>query len=315
MQVRSLSPIGLCSLSGTTYWMHTRQHDVAHPKSCRPCYFPWDNSVNQIIFNSTIWTIGMPGSSPTSGAQTITRAIRALKLIAQHAPEGMRLVDLAEQLQLERPTAHRLLKALMSEGMLVRDGASRRYTLGPLVFELGLASAHQFNLRDICAPILKAMAERTGDTTFLFVRSGNDAVCLSRVQGTYPIQTPAVPVGSRQPLGVSAGGLALLSCLSEIEVTQVLDAVGPRLSIYGSLDAEELRKHWARAQSTGFAWIANRAVPGVSAVGLPIKSLAGTAIAAITVAATQSRMTEKRVGEILPLLRNAAKEIAQLLRQ
>lgn len=257
----------------------------------------------------------MNGSSPTTGAQTITRAIRALKLIAQHAPDGMRLVDLAEELQLERPTAHRLLKALMSEGMLVRDGRSRRYTLGPLVFELGLASTHQFNLRDICAPILETLAERTGDTSFLFVRSGNDAVCLSRVQGTYPIQTPAVPVGSRQPLGVSAGGLALLSCLSDIEVTRVLDAVGPRLSIYGGLDAEELRKHCVRAQATGFAWIANRAVPGVSAVGLPIRSSTGTAIAAITVAATQTRMTEKRVAEILPLLATAAQDIARLLRQ
>ncbi|TFW03173.1 IclR family transcriptional regulator [Oxalobacteraceae bacterium OM1] len=249
------------------------------------------------------------------GAQTITRAVRALKLIAQHAPDGVRLTDLAAGLELEQPTAHRLLQALMSEGMLVRDGASRRYTLGPLVFELGLASTHQFNLRDICRPVLEALAERTGDTSFLFVRSGNDAVCLSRVQGSYPIQTPAVPVGSRQPLGVSAGGLALLSCLSDAEVARTLEAVAARLSVYGELDAEELRKHCTRAQEQGFAYIANKAVPGVSAVGLPIRSSTGTAIAAITVAATQARMNEKRVKEILPLLRDAAVEITALLRQ
>jgi DNA-binding IclR family transcriptional regulator len=250
-----------------------------------------------------------------AGAQTISRAIRALKLIAQHAPMGMRLVDLAQEMQLERPTAHRILKALIIEGMLVQDSSTRRYTLGPLVFELGIASAHQFNLRDICAPALEYLAKETGDTSFLFVRSGNDAVCLSRVQGTYPIQTPAVPVGSRQPLGVNAGGLALLSCLSEAEVTKVLEAVGPRLSVYGNFDADELRKCCERTQSTGYAWIANRAVPGVSAVGLPIKSSTGTAIAAITVAATQTRMTQARVTEILPLLRHGAQEIATLLRQ
>ncbi|MGN6702301.1 MAG: IclR family transcriptional regulator [Burkholderiaceae bacterium] len=250
-----------------------------------------------------------------AGAQTITRAIRALKLIAHHAPDGMRLVDLAVAMQLERPTAHRLLKALMSEGMLVQEPASRRYTLGPLVFELGLASAHQFNLRDLCRPVLERLAGQTGDTTFLFVRSGNDAVCLSRVQGTFPIQTPAVPVGSRQPLGVSAGGLALLGCLSDAEIARVLEAVGPRLSIYGNLDADETRKHCARMRTSGYAWIANRAVPGVSAVGLPIRSSTGNAIAAITVAATQARMTDARVTEILPLLRAAASEVALLLRQ
>jgi DNA-binding IclR family transcriptional regulator len=250
-----------------------------------------------------------------AGGQTIMRAIRALKLIARHGEAGMRLVDVAQEMGLERPTAHRLLKALVSEGMLVQDAGSRRYTLGPLVFELGLASAHQFNLRDICAPVLEDLAQRTGDTTFLFVRSGNDAVCLSRVRGTYPIQTPAVPVGSRQPLGVSAGGLALLSCLSEPDAEKVLEAVSSRLSVYGNLDVDELRKYCARTQAAGHAWIANRAVPGVSAVGLPIRSSNGAAIAAVTVAATQARMTGTRVAEILPLLRNAARKIARLLRQ
>jgi len=257
----------------------------------------------------------MTDTNTTRGAQTVTRAIRMLKLIAQHAADGMRLVDLSEQLNLERPTAHRLVQALVNEGMLVRDNRSRRYTLGPLVFELGLASTHQFNLRDICAPVLEALAASTGDTTFLFVRSGNDAVCLSRVQGTYPIQTPAVPVGSRQPLGVNAGGLALLSCLPDAEAGRIMDAVAPRLSIYGDLDVEELRKHCARAQANGFALISNKAVPGVSALGLPIKSSAGVPIAAITVAATQTRMTEKRVAEIVPLLMSAAETITQLLKQ
>ncbi|MBK4738357.1 IclR family transcriptional regulator [Noviherbaspirillum pedocola] len=250
-----------------------------------------------------------------AGAQTITRAIRALKLLAEGAPRGLRLVELAQALELERPTAHRLLKALMAEGMLVRDDTTRRYSLGPLVFELGLASAHQFNLSELCQPALMSLASKTGDTSFLFVRSGNDAVCLARVQGTYPIQTPAVPVGSRQPLGVSAGGLALFASLSDEEARRVLDAIAPRLSVYNHFDSEDLLQHRARAQAKGYAWIANHAVPGISAVGMPIRSRTGAAIAAVTVAATQARMSEKRVQDILPLLRESAEMIGGLLKQ
>ena len=43
----------------------------------------------------------MSASSPTTGAQTITRAVRALKLIAEQ-PNGVRLTDLAEGLALLR---------------------------------------------------------------------------------------------------------------------------------------------------------------------------------------------------------------------
>jgi DNA-binding IclR family transcriptional regulator len=216
---------------------------------------------------------------------------------------------------LRRPTAHRLLKALAAEGMLIQHADSRRYSLGPLVFELGLAAAHQFNLRDICQPVLSLLAEQTGDTSFLFVRSGNDAVCIARVQGTYPIQTPAVPVGSRQPLGVNAGGLALLSALPQQEVEEIIEAVAPRVGVYGNLDAEEMHELWARARKAGYAMIGNRAVPGVTAVGLPVMSETGLPIAAITAAAIHSRMTEARVAEILPLLRNATQEVARLLHQ
>ena len=240
-----------------------------------------------------------------TGAQTVRRAVLILKLIAAGPAEGMRLVDIAAELGLERPTAHRLLKALEAEGMLMQRPETRRYALGSLVFELGLHAAHPFNLIDLCRPLLRNLSEVTGDTSFLFVRSGNDSVCLSRVQGTFPIQTPAVPVGSRQPLGVNAGGLALLSALSLKEVTEIAGVVSPRLSSYGDLDAEQVIEYWQRAQQTGYALIGNRAVPGVTAVGLPVISETGFPIAALSVAAISSRMTPERVAEILPSLRAA----------
>ena len=253
--------------------------------------------------------------APNEGAQTIRRAIRALKLVAMQPASGMRLIDLAKHMQLQRPTAHRLLKALVAEGMLTQYAGSRRYNLGPLLFELGLAAAHQFNLCDICQPVLAALAEASGDTAFLFVRSGNDAVCIARVQGTFPIQTPAVPVGARQPLGVNAGGLALLSALPPAEVRDIVESISPRLSIYGNLSAALILEYCVGARKAGYALIGNRAVPGVTAVGLPLLSNAGLPIAAITVAATSSRMVEARVREVVLLLRKSVSELARLLHQ
>lgn len=241
--------------------------------------------------------------------------MRALRLVAAQAPHGMRLVDLAALMDLERPTAHRLLKALTLEGMLVQSAKTRRYSLGPLLFELGISATHQFNLKDICQPVCTALAEQTGDTAFLFLRSGYDAVCISRTQGSYPIQTPSVPVGSRQPLGVSAGGLALLSALPDEEIDAVIKAIEPRLGAYGDLDPDKLLELCTLTKMTGYASTGNHAVPGVRAVGLPIFNLAKSPIAAITVAATQSRMTERRIASILPLLKTAAREVTRLLHQ
>jgi DNA-binding IclR family transcriptional regulator len=250
-------------------------------------------------------TVERPPPSDVAGAQTIRRAIRVLQLIAAHAPEGMRLVDVARQMELERPTAHRLLKALTVEGMVVQVAHSRRYSLGPMLFELGIAATHQFNLKEVSQPVVAQLAEETGDTSFLFLRSGYDAVCISRIQGSYPIQTPSVPVGSRQPLGVSAGGLALLAAFP----------AAPRLGAYGDLDAGEVLELCALAKLSDYAVIGNRAVPGVRAIGLPVFNAAGSPIAALTVAATQARMTDQRIAAILPRLRHAVRQLTRLLHQ
>lgn len=238
-----------------------------------------------------------------------------MRLVAAQAPDGIRLVDLAHQMGLEHATAHRLLKVLMQEGMLVQKPGSRRYSLGPQLFELGISATHQFNLKDICQPVCAALAEQTGDTSFLFLRSGFDAVCIARIQGAYPIQTPSVPVGSRQPLGVSAGGLALLSALPQPDMEGVIMAVEPRLAAYGNLDAEKLKDLCMMAKRLGYATTGNHAVPGVRAIGLPIFDRSNTPIAAITVAATQSRMDARRIATLLPMLKAAALEMTRLLHQ
>jgi DNA-binding IclR family transcriptional regulator len=252
-------------------------------------------------------------AAPVSGTQAARRIVDLLKLMASHRGNGLRFVEIADLSHLERPTVHRMLKTLVAEGMVFREDASKRYFLGPLLLELGLAAARQFKLGELCTPSLRRIAELTGDTSFLFVRSGIDAVCLERIQGSYPIQTPSVPVGSRQPLGISAGGLALLSTLPDDETGEIIAANEPHLAAYGGLTSAELWRLVKGSQRRGYAVIGERAVPGVTAVGIAIRSRTNISVAALAIAAITARMTTKRQKEIVPLLKQGADEIAKLL--
>lgn len=248
-----------------------------------------------------------------AGAQTAAKLAALLKLLAEHQDQGLRFVDVAELGGLQRPTAHRLLKALEHEALAVRDPATRRYRLGPLVFELGLAAAPQFNLVELCRPSLQQLADHTGDTAFLFIRRGNDSVCIDRVQGHYPIQTPVVTVGSRQPLGVNAGGLAILLAMPEPEVAATVGTVAARLGAYGDMDALDLLRVVQASRAQGYAAIGEKAVPGVTAIGLPVRNGFGMPAAALTIAATSNRMTPARQAEILPWLRQEVEAVERLL--
>jgi DNA-binding IclR family transcriptional regulator len=238
-----------------------------------------------------------------SGTQSIERALTLMREIAAHNRVGSRLLDLASRTGLQRPTVHRMLKCLTLENMVLQDPDSHRYYLGPMVFELGLTAAPRFNLREICHPAMNRIAEATGDTVFLTQRSGLDAVCVDRQEGTFPIKTFTLEIGMRRPLGVGTGSLAILAALSDEEVRHVVNANAPRLPEYG-LTPSSLLGQVKRAQKLGYAVREMPSLAGVRSIGHALHNQSGMAFAALSVSAISSRMSEKRVIELATLLRN-----------
>ncbi|HZM46505.1 MAG TPA: IclR family transcriptional regulator [Burkholderiales bacterium] len=243
-----------------------------------------------------------------TGTQSIERALLLLREIAAHNRGGSRLLDLATRTGLQRPTVHRMLKCLAAENMVQQDGDSHRYYLGSMVFELGLTATPRFNLREMCHPALARIAEATGDTVFLTQRSGLDAVCLDRREGTFPIKTFTLEVGMRRPLGVGTGSLAILSALPEDEIDKVVGANNVRLPEYG-LNGGSLLSQVKRAQKLGFAMREMPGLAGVRSVGQALRNQGGVPFAALSVSTISSRMSEKRAAEIATLLKNETRQI------
>jgi DNA-binding IclR family transcriptional regulator len=251
-------------------------------------------------------------ASRLSGTQSIERALLLMREIAAHNRTGSRLLDLANRTGLQRPTVHRMLKCLSFENMVQQDPDSHRYYLGPMVFELGLTAAPRYSLREICHPAMARIAEATGDTVFLTQRSGLDAVCLDRQEGTFPIKTFTLEIGMRRPLGVGTGSLAILSALSEEEVKHVVASNTARLPEYG-LTPTSLVAQVKRAQKLGYAVREMPSLAGVRSIGHALHNQSGVPFAALSISAISSRMNEKRVGELATLLRNEARLVEKQL--
>jgi len=199
--------------------------------------------------------------------------------------------------QLEKSTAHRLLQRLEEERMLVRDPGLRGYRLGPLLYELGLAALPETNLRELSHPALQALARGSGDMAFLVVRSGFESVCVDRIAGNFAIQTMTQGVGDRHPLGVGAGGLAILAALSEADARIVATAVGPQLRRY-RLTEKQLRERVEATRASGLALDEGSAALDVTALGRAVRDRSGAPVAAVFVASIKSRMTEARRREV-----------------
>ncbi|MGH8347805.1 MAG: IclR family transcriptional regulator [Pseudomonas sp.] len=231
--------------------------------------------------------------SQSSGTQSLERSIGLLKLVAANSPKGLRLVDLVKFSGVERPTAYRMVQSLVKHGLLFRPTGSTRYVLGEYCRELGAQFADRLDLRAICDPVLKAISEETGNSSFLIIHMDLDSMCVARAIGGYPIQVVSVRVGHRQPLGVGAGGLAILATLPRVEQDECLRANAQRFAGYGSLNVSTLRAMIAATQNRGYAVIGHYSVPGVIGIGVTLRNSAGKVLGAITTASLDSRMTKE----------------------
>jgi len=252
-------------------------------------------------------------SNPIQGAQAVHRAAQLLRAVGSRGHDGARLVDLTQHTGIEQPTARRILKSLMSEGLIVQRGGSHQYFLGPAVFELSLCAAPQFNLRDLSEPFLIRIAKVTQDTVFLAARSGLESVCIDRKEGAFPIKTLMLNIGIRRPLGVGAAGIALLMGLEDSEIDDLLEANASRLRRYGTLDPPAVKGMVARARELGYALNDRQATPGAMSVSLPLSRRSGPAIAAVSIGAINARMGRERQIELVSLLREELRGLEGLL--
>lgn len=245
-----------------------------------------------------------------SGTQVIQRVAALLNSISGRNRIGGRLVDLCFDVSLERSTAHRILQGLVAERLVRQDEKSRRYFLGSLAYEIGLAAAPRTGLRDICHPYLQTIANQTGDTVFLTVRSGFDGVCMDRAEGAYPIKVFVLDVGRRRPLNVGAGALAIFSYMQDDEIDRIFKInSGRTLEKYPNYSENLVRKNIAEARNLGYVVSEVIEVPGVRAVAVPVRDDHGQPIAGISVSALAQRLDKDRLDMVISSIKEAVRAI------
>lgn len=249
--------------------------------------------------------------SARTGTQSIERVVGMLRVVASRGRGGMRIADVVNASGLPMSTCFRMLQRLEAEGLVVRDAMTRKYHLGPLLHELGLLAQPRYQLAELCEQAMQAIADETQDTVYLSERRGVESICTHRVLGDYPIKALTLDVGIRRPMGVGAGGLAILSGLPDTEVEQVIEANGARYAKFGAFQPGFLEQAVAETRNQGYAFLDSAATPGTAAVGVAFPS--GSPMAALSVAAISSRLGPERRAQVAKIIARQVRAVCALL--
>ncbi|MFQ8213609.1 IclR family transcriptional regulator [Klebsiella pneumoniae] len=230
--------------------------------------------------------------------QSIERAMTLLEMIASEGGQS-RLVDLSEGLGLHKSTLHGLLNTLAAMGYVTRRGT--RYALGLRLREIAqpLLDADAA-LRLTFEPVLRALAELSGETCYLAVACGTrEYLYIDAWEGTGNLRV-ASPRGRREGLTTSAiGKIFLAHDLDLVRSLRRAGAMSPALEMELKSIGEQ-----------GYSLDLEEAEAGLNCLALPLRQQ-GRVVAALGTAGPAWRLTQSRM---LSILAGASEEMSDIIK-
>src|SRR4051812_11426788 len=182
--------------------------------------------------------------------QSVDRAARILKLLAS-GPRRLGVSEIAQRLDLARPTVHGLLQTLQAHGFVEQDRESDKYQLGAGLLHLGNSYLDLNELRGRSIVHAERLAQRAQAAVRVGVLHGSEVVVVHHVfrpEGAFQV----LEVGAQLPAHATALGKAILAFCAPELVDDLLAEDLPKLT-RRTLTAAALRRELENVRERGVA--------------------------------------------------------------
>jgi DNA-binding IclR family transcriptional regulator len=241
------------------------------------------------------------------GTQAVIRAIAILKAMAQ-PPHGYGITELAVSLGINKAAVFRLLGALESEGMVIRDETTGSYRLGPELITLGASALGSTDLSAAAHDALVELVRQTGETATLEVLVGSEVLLISEVQGHF-LLGGSPELGMRWPAHATSTGKVLLALSQSATPPAEL-----RKRTSKTISARrELERELEKVREQGYATATDELEIGFTALAAPVRNHFGSVVAAVSLNGASSRMRGTTLRGMIGLLRESADRVSRRL--
>lgn len=231
---------------------------------------------------------------------TVGKALDLLDLFTRVEPQ-LGLSQIARASGLNKATCHRLLTELESRGLLEQVGPAREYRLGPAVLRLSALREAAVPTREAAMPLLRRLAEATGETAHLSHIVAGRLQTLAFAYASLGGVKVMMEDADFLPFDATASGAAVLAFHAD-----------PEPLIAAARDVEALRDRIAVCREKGWAETVSTFEKDVHGLAVPLFDAAGHATGALAIAAAAPRMTPELHKTIAQELMRAGAEITGL---
>jgi DNA-binding IclR family transcriptional regulator len=203
-----------------------------------------------------------------SSLASVDLVLSLIELLA-HSGRPWPMSDIAREMGISKPRAHRHLRALVQHGYVVQDRDTERYEIGIKLLTLGEAVRHRFDVLSAIRPEMGWLRDETGQTVTISALVDNAVVVLELLPGRSVIEFGTRP-GSTLDFHASAHGLVALAFGPEAVVRRVLSRPLKEYTAETVTDPVALMEEIKKVRRQRWATAADKLMVGVNALAAPI---------------------------------------------
>lgn len=252
------------------------------------------------------------GGKDDSRTDMVGKALGLLVLLGDE-PRGASAAEISRRAELPFSTTYRLLGSLTRDGFVDYEPDGRRYHLGLRVFQLGQRVSNHHGFAGTALPILRRVTELTAEATILSVRDGNHHLTVNKVDGPQMFRVTSDP-GHLGSLHTTAVGKALVAFADEATRKELVESLElAPLTEFSITDRDAFRAEIDLVRKRGYATMDQENELGMRAVAVPVFNSQGHAFASLATAVPVFRLSMEALVALVPVLQEAAAELAARL--
>ncbi len=255
----------------------------------------------------------MNNSNPSQFNQSAEKTIRIIEYLAENN-HPMRLIDIANNLDLNASTTLRFINTLVLLGYIEQEQTSSKYFLTYRICSISNKIYSTTSLRDIVNPYLKDLAKKVGESVCLAIEQSKQVVYIDVADGQDQMVKGMQRIGNIAPLHCTGIGKLLLLNYTETELDDLIQQKG--LIAYTNntiMTKKQLMEELETVRAQGYAFDNEECEIGARCIAFPIYDFTKKIIAGFSITGPINRITDAFIMEHIPLLTHISVEISRKL--
>ena len=243
--------------------------------------------------------------------KTLLKGLAVLEALMASPGRPRTIDELARTVNLTRSNVHRTLQTLSHAGYVRKDEASGRYQATMKMFAMGARQLAAFDVRNLALPVMRRLAQESGETVHLSVLEGMTVVYIDKIDSPQPVRS-YTEIGGRAPAYAVATGKALLAYQPEGYIERHAGEL-VRHTASTITGVVELAAELQRVRRLGYALNRGEWRETVGGLAVGIFDGLGQVVAALGISGPMERLTKGRFDSLAPVVRECAGEISRAL--